>query len=67
MIQLFFWAKIDYIYVDNVVWGHFLAEEKLANGAAGVRGEMFNVTNRVRPTRALILMTHTNVLEPSRC
>ena len=45
-MHFFFWAHIDYIYVDNVVWGHFLAEDKLAKGTTGVGGEMFNLTNR---------------------
>eukprot|EP01062_Namystynia_karyoxenos_P062327 TRINITY_DN5521_c0_g1_i1.p1 TRINITY_DN5521_c0_g1~~TRINITY_DN5521_c0_g1_i1.p1 ORF type:complete len:397 (+),score=121.79 TRINITY_DN5521_c0_g1_i1:83-1273(+) len=38
-------ARIDYVYVDNVVYGHLLAEQALRSGAKGVGGEAFCVSN----------------------
>ena len=38
-------ARIDWVYVDNVVLGLLKAEARLREGAAGVAGEAFGVSN----------------------
>jgi len=38
-------AVMDWVYVDNVVLGHLLAEAGLQNGLDGVRGEAFCISN----------------------
>eukprot|EP00547_Thalassionema_nitzschioides_P018891 CAMPEP_0194239550 /NCGR_PEP_ID=MMETSP0158-20130606/5971_1 /TAXON_ID=33649 /ORGANISM="Thalassionema nitzschioides, Strain L26-B" /LENGTH=387 /DNA_ID=CAMNT_0038974039 /DNA_START=118 /DNA_END=1281 /DNA_ORIENTATION=+ len=35
----------DLVYVDNVVYGHLLAENKLRNGDNGIAGEAFCISN----------------------
>eukprot|EP00928_Gymnodinium_smaydae_P075441 TRINITY_DN58456_c0_g1_i1.p1 TRINITY_DN58456_c0_g1~~TRINITY_DN58456_c0_g1_i1.p1 ORF type:complete len:416 (-),score=70.90 TRINITY_DN58456_c0_g1_i1:110-1357(-) len=37
--------KIDYVYVENVVWGHLLLEKKLLSDADAVGGQVFCVSN----------------------
>jgi len=39
-------ARLDFTYVDNVVWCHLLAERALRDGRPGISGEVFCVTNR---------------------
>eukprot|EP00927_Polykrikos_kofoidii_P009691 TRINITY_DN14056_c0_g1_i1.p1 TRINITY_DN14056_c0_g1~~TRINITY_DN14056_c0_g1_i1.p1 ORF type:complete len:435 (+),score=46.71 TRINITY_DN14056_c0_g1_i1:196-1305(+) len=38
-------AKIDYIFVENVVWGHLLLEKKLHSSPAEVGGSAFCISN----------------------
>jgi len=38
-------AVIDFVYVDNVVWGHLLAERALREGVSGVSGQAFCISN----------------------
>eukprot|EP01065_Artemidia_motanka_P037924 TRINITY_DN46813_c0_g1_i1.p1 TRINITY_DN46813_c0_g1~~TRINITY_DN46813_c0_g1_i1.p1 ORF type:complete len:459 (+),score=106.65 TRINITY_DN46813_c0_g1_i1:60-1379(+) len=38
-------AVNDYVYVDNVVLGELKAEARLREGASGVSGEVFNISN----------------------
>eukprot|EP01065_Artemidia_motanka_P039480 TRINITY_DN483_c0_g2_i4.p2 TRINITY_DN483_c0_g2~~TRINITY_DN483_c0_g2_i4.p2 ORF type:complete len:512 (+),score=180.07 TRINITY_DN483_c0_g2_i4:61-1536(+) len=38
-------ARTDYVYVDNVVLGHLKADARLREGATGVAGEAFCVSN----------------------
>lgn len=45
VVLLFPEAKIDYVYVDNVVFGHLLAEAALTDGRDGVGGEAFCISN----------------------
>ena len=39
------WVTIDYIYVENVVWGHLLLEKALLDRPAKCGGQAFCVTN----------------------
>jgi len=38
-------AVMDWVYVENVVLGHLLAEQALQSGVDGVRGEAFCISN----------------------
>jgi nucleoside-diphosphate-sugar epimerase len=38
-------VTMDWVYVDNVVQGHLLCEEKLRNAPEGVAGEAFCISN----------------------
>eukprot|EP00440_Ansanella_granifera_P022034 gb/GFBE01023925.1/.p1 GENE.gb/GFBE01023925.1/~~gb/GFBE01023925.1/.p1 ORF type:complete len:538 (+),score=63.98 gb/GFBE01023925.1/:1-1614(+) len=43
--QLLSWAKIDYVYVENVVWAHLLLERGLRDKPQEVGGEAFCASN----------------------
>ena len=45
-------AIADYVFVDNVVVGHLLAEAKLREGAPGVSGQAFCLSNEAPLTLA---------------
>lgn len=38
-------ARIDFVYVDNIVWGHLLAERALVEKRFETRGQVFCITN----------------------
>lgn len=38
-------ARIDFVYVDNVVWGHLLAERALVDRRSEASGQVFCITN----------------------
>eukprot|EP00656_Telonema_subtile_P054495 TRINITY_DN8170_c0_g1_i1.p1 TRINITY_DN8170_c0_g1~~TRINITY_DN8170_c0_g1_i1.p1 ORF type:complete len:347 (+),score=87.13 TRINITY_DN8170_c0_g1_i1:126-1166(+) len=38
--------KLDYVYVDNVAYGHLLAEAALTRDSSKVAGQVFNLTNQ---------------------
>lgn len=57
-------AVIDFVYVNNVVYGHFLLEKALwEKPDEGIAGEAFCVSNN-NPMRMLDLTALVNVLRP---
>eukprot|EP00931_Biecheleriopsis_adriatica_P101975 TRINITY_DN77019_c0_g1_i1.p1 TRINITY_DN77019_c0_g1~~TRINITY_DN77019_c0_g1_i1.p1 ORF type:complete len:428 (-),score=74.20 TRINITY_DN77019_c0_g1_i1:215-1456(-) len=43
--QFISWSKIDYVFVENVVWGHLLLERGLRDKPQEVGGQTFCISN----------------------
>ena len=63
--DIIFVARIDWVYVDNVVWGHLLMEQALARDPNGVGGKPVCVSNN-QPCTTLDMFNTACKINPGK-